>query len=219
VIINCDAVLFDMDGTLIDSTLACERLLRDWATRHNLSADYVVTYSHGRRNLDVVRDLTPHLAIEQEARRLDQEELDYRDGVIAVQGALQLLSALPEDRWAVVTSASRNVAQMRFACAGLPQPRVLICSKDVSRGKPDPEGYLLAAKRLRVRPEHCIVIEDTPAGLEAGRNSGMPVLGITTTFGPDALNCDTIADFTAIKVNVQEDLSLRLEVGANCRKA
>ncbi len=218
-IIKCNAVLFDMDGTLIDSTLACERLLHNWATRNNLPSDYVVTYSHGRRNLDVVRDLTPHLAIEEEAKRLDEEELEYRDGVLAVPGALELLSALPADRWAVVTSASRSVAQMRFACAGLPQPRILICSDDVSRGKPDPEGYLLAAERLRIQPERCLVIEDTPAGLEAGRNSGIPVLGITTTFGPDALNCDTIASFTGITVSVDKDLALRLEVGANCRSA
>jgi mannitol-1-/sugar-/sorbitol-6-phosphatase len=219
VIINCDAVLFDMDGTLIDSTLACEHLLRNWAIRHNLAPDYVIAFGHGRRNLDVVRQLTPHLVVEEEARRLDQEELDYRDGMFAIKGALQLLSALPADRWAVVTSASRSVAQMRFACAGLPAPPVLISSDDVARGKPDPEGYLLAAKRLRFRPERCLVIEDTPAGLEAGRNSGIPVLGITTTFGPDALNCHSIVDFSEITLSVDDDLALRLEIGATRRSA
>jgi sugar-phosphatase len=217
VIIKCDAVLFDMDGTLIDSTLACEQLLRNWAARHNLPADYVITIGHGRRNLDVVRELMPHLSIEEEARRLDREELEYRDGIFAISGALQLLSSLPADRWAVVTSASRAVAQMRFACAGLPTPRVLISSDDVSRGKPDPEGYLLAVKQLHVQPEHCLVIEDTPAGLEAGRNCGIHVLGITTTFGPAALNCDTIVDFTEITASIDGNSGLRLEIGASRR--
>ncbi len=214
-IIKCDAVLFDMDGTLIDSTLACEQLLRNWATRHNLSPDYVITLGHGRRNLDVVRELMPRLSVEDEAKRLDQKELEYRDGIFAISGALQLLSSLPADRWAVVTSASRVVAQMRFACAGLPTPRVLICSDDVNRGKPDPEGYLLAVKQLRVQPERCLVIEDTPAGLEAGRNCGIRVLGITTTFGSATLNCDTITDFTAITASVDGNSGLTLEIGAS----
>jgi len=213
VIIECEAILFDMDGTLIDSTIACEQLLRNWAVRHNLPSDHVITFGHGRRNLDVVRELTPHLPAEQEAEGLDQEELNYRDGIFAVRGALQLLSLLPVGRWAVVTSASRKVAHMRFACAGLPLPSVLISSDDVSRGKPDPEGYLLAATRLGVRPERCLIIEDTPAGVEAGRISGIQVLGITTTFGRDTLNCDTIVDFTEVTVNVGDGSALRLEVG------
>ena len=115
-IIKCDAILFDMDGTLIDSTLACEQLLRNWATRHNLPSDYVVTMAHGRRNLDVVREMTPHLSVEEEAERLDREELEYRDGICAVPGALRLLTSLPADGWAVVTSASRSVRRCARQC-------------------------------------------------------------------------------------------------------
>ena len=212
-IIECEAVLFDMDGTLIDSTLACEQLLRNWAIRHKLSADYVIRAGHGRRNLDLVREVTPHLCVEEEARRLDEEELEYRDGIFAAAGAQRLLSALPADRWAVVTSASRKVAEMRFACAGLPTPRFLVSSDDIKRGKPDPEGYRLAAQLLRVRTERCLVIEDAPAGVEAAQNSGMRVLGITTSFGAAALNCQAIADFMDVRVSVN-DSGLTLEIGA-----
>ena len=197
----CDAILFDLDGTLVDSTIACEMLVRGWAARHGLDAELISAAAQGRRNRDIVREFTPHLPAEEEGERLDQEELLYREGNTAVRGALEIVSALPEASWALVTSASRRVAEMRLECAGFPKPTVLISSDDVRSGKPDPEGYKLAAKRLRVFPVNCLVVEDTPAGLEAGTKAGMQVMGITTTFPQTELRVPTcIDDFTCVDV-------------------
>ena len=119
---RCDAVLFDMDGTLVDSRIACDNLLRSWAARHGLDAELISAASQGRTNRDIAREFTPHLVAEEEGARLDEEELLYRDGNVAVQGAVELVSALPAGSWALVTSASRRVAEMRLECAGLPVP-------------------------------------------------------------------------------------------------
>jgi mannitol-1-/sugar-/sorbitol-6-phosphatase len=218
-IFRCDAVLFDMDGTLVDSRIACDNLLRGWAVRHGLSAELISAAAQGRTNRDIAREFTPHLPAEEEGARLDQEELLYREGNVAVRGAVELVSALPTGSWALVTSASRRVAEMRLECAGLPVPVVLISSDDVQRGKPDPEGYLIAARQLAVEPEHCLVIEDTPAGLEAARRAGMQVLAITTTFPAAELSAATcIADFTYLEVGQTEAsgkprLELRVTAG------
>jgi mannitol-1-/sugar-/sorbitol-6-phosphatase len=198
-------MLFDMDGTLVDSRIACDNLLRSWANRHGLDAELISATVHGRTNRDIAREFTPHLIAEEEGARLDQEELLYRDGNIAVRGAVELVSALPVGSWALVTSASRRVAEMRLECAGLPLPAVLVSSDDVRRGKPDPEGYLMAADRLGVAPERCLVIEDTPTGLKAAQKAGMQVLAITTTFPAAELNAATcIADFTCLELRQTE---------------
>jgi sugar-phosphatase len=200
-IFRCDALLFDMDGTLVDSRIACDNLLRGWAVRHGLNAELISGAAQGRTNRDIAREFTPHLTAEEEGERLDQEELLYGEGNVAVRGAVELVSALPVGSWALVTSASRRVAEMRLECAGLRLPAVLVSSDDVRRGKPDPEGYLMAAGQLGVEPERCLVIEDTPAGLEAARRAGMQVLAITTTFPAAELNTETcIADFTCLEV-------------------
>lgn len=203
-----------MDGTLVDSRIACENLLRSWAGRHGLDAQVISAAAQGRTNKDMVREFTPQLPVDEEAAWLDEEELRYREGNLAVGGALALVSALPVGSWGLVTSASRRVAEMRLECAGLPVPAVLISSDDVRWGKPDPEGYLLAAERLSVIPERCLVIEDTPAGLEAAQRAGMQALAITTTFPANELDATTcIADFTSLQVSGTEvPRELRLEV-------
>jgi len=218
-IFRCDAVLFDMDGTLVDSRIACENLVRSWAARRGLDAEVISASAQGRTNKDIVREFTPHLPVHEEARWLNEEELRYREGNVAVQGALEIVSVLPDGSWALVTSASRRVAEMRLECAGLPTPAVLISSDDVRLGKPDPEGYLMAAERLGVAPAHCLVIEDTPAGLEAARSAGMDVVGITTTFPAVELNATTcIADFTCPQVGTASGkLRLELRVGKRDR--
>lgn len=204
-IFRCDAVLFDMDGTLVDSRIACDNLLRSWAVRHGLDAELISAAAQGRTNRDIAREFTPHLRAEEEGARLDREELLYREGNVAVRGAVELVSALPAGSWALVTSASRRVAEMRIECAGLPVPTVLVSSDDIRRGKPDPEGYLMAAGQLAVEPEHCLVVEDTPAGLEAARRAGMQILAITTTFSAAELSARTcIADFTCLEVGQTE---------------
>jgi sugar-phosphatase len=218
---RCDAVLFDMDGTLVDSRIACEKLVRGWALRHGLDAELISTAAQGRTNRDIIREFTPHLPVNEESVRLNEEELLYREGNVAIRGAVEIISALPTRSWALVTSASRPVAEMRLECAGLPAPAVLISSDDVRLGKPDPEGYLMAAERLGVAPEHCLVIEDTPAGLEAARTAGMQALAITTTFPATELNAAIcITDLTCLEVRkteVQGKLRFELRVTESVR--
>jgi mannitol-1-/sugar-/sorbitol-6-phosphatase len=210
----CDAVLFDMDGTLVDSRIACENLVRAWAARRGLNPEVISASGQGRTNRDIVREFAPHLPANEEAAWLNEEELRYREGNVAVQGALDVVSALPSRSWALVTSASRRVAEMRLECAGLPAPVVLISSDDVRFGKPHPEGYLMAAEQLGVAPAECLVIEDTPAGLEAAQRAGMDALAITTTFPAAELNATAcIADFRCLQVSETEVLGkLRLEL-------
>ncbi len=184
---RCDAILFDMDGTLVDSTLCVEGIMGRWAMKHGIDRDFVLQASHGRRTIDSIRAAAPHLDAGEEAKEIDAEELVAREGIVEVPGALHLLSKLKPHQWAVVTSASRALATFRMGCARLPLPEVLISGDDVTNGKPDPEGYLKAASHLGVSPERCVVVEDTPAGILAGRRAGMNVVAVTTTFAPEKL--------------------------------
>jgi mannitol-1-/sugar-/sorbitol-6-phosphatase len=185
--LSCKAILFDMDGTLVDSTACVEATWERWARKHGIDLPHLLQVSHGRRTVDTLNEIAPHLDVESEAKALEEEELTTREGIVAVAGASQLLRRLKEHQWAVVTSASRALATARLGYAGLPVPPILISGEDVSHGKPDPEGYRKAADRLGVLYDHCVVVEDTPAGILAGRNAGMTVLAITTTFAAEHL--------------------------------
>jgi sugar-phosphatase len=203
--LTCEALLFDMDGTLVNSMACVEGAWRAWAARHGLDARALLEDSHGRQNQETILRVAPHLNTPDELAHLARLEEDCRD-VVAVPGARELLSALAVDglvgadglvsadpfgraaeHWAVVTSAWRSLAEIRLGCAGLPLPRVLVTAEEVSRGKPDPAGYLLAAERLGVSPAACIVVEDAPVGVEAGRAAGMRVIGIATTYPHERL--------------------------------
>src|SRR5690349_10163548 len=170
---DVDAVLLDMDGTLVDSTAVVVRLWRSWAARHGVDPEAILAMSHGRRGDDVLAQFAPP-TVDQvaELKWLATRELVERDGIVAVQGAAELLAALPADRYAVVTSATRELTAVRMDAAALPLPRTLVGADDVIRGKPDPEGYLRAAELLQVDPARCLVVEDASAGLEAGRAAG-----------------------------------------------
>jgi mannitol-1-/sugar-/sorbitol-6-phosphatase len=201
-IFDCDAVLFDMDGTLVDSTVCVEAMWRKWAARHHLDADGILAVCHGRRTVDTIAEVVPHLDVTVEAQRFEAEELEAEEGVVGVAGAAGLLAAISALEWAVVTSASRELAARRLRLGGLPVPMVLVGADDVRRGKPDPEGYLTAAQRLGFAPENCLVVEDTPAGIESGRAGGMQVIGITTTYPPRMLRgVPCIENFTGIRVS------------------
>jgi len=201
--LSCEAILFDMDGTLVDSKACVESIWKRWALRHGIDVHSLLQTSHGRRTEDTIKDIAPHLDIEAEATALQTEELAARRGIIAVGGSSQLLSRLRENQWAVVTSASRALAKVRLECAGLPVPSQLISGDDVHCGKPDPEGYLKAAERLGVPNNHCVVVEDTPAGILAGRNAGMTVLALGTTFAPEHLSGALwVPDFNHVKFSV-----------------
>src|SRR5437588_202404 len=139
--LTCTAVLLDMDGTLVDSTECVVRQWRRWAARHGLPLEPILELSHGRPTIETIRIVAPHLATAEEIESFDGAEIEDREGVKAVPGVAQFLAALPQDRWAVVTSASTQLARVRLECAGLPIPAVLVSADDVRRGKPDPEPY------------------------------------------------------------------------------
>jgi sugar-phosphatase len=178
---DCDAVLFDMDGTIVDSRALVEMMWLRWARRRGVAAEAVLAVAHGRPTLDTMRLVAPQFATPEEAAALDAEEAGEEGGEVQVPGAGALLGALPANRWAVFTSAFQAIARARIARVGLPVPAVLLGADDVARGKPDPEGYLEAARRLGVAPDRCLVFEDTQPGVSAARAMGAPVVGLLTT--------------------------------------
>lgn len=188
---ECSAVIFDLDGVLVDSAAVVERQWRRWAGARGLRAEPFLRVCHGRRALDTIRLAAPHLNAEAEVAAFDPAE--DADAVGPHAGAFRLLTALPPDAWGVATSGTRTAAAARLRRAGLPLPRVLVCAEDVTRGKPSPDAYLVAAARLQAPPGDCLVVEDAPAGVEAARSAGMTVVGLTTTHPPDQLGAEAIA--------------------------
>jgi sugar-phosphatase len=179
--IRCRGVLFDLDGVLVDSTPAVARVWTSWAREHGLEPDEVVRQAHGRPSIATIRELLPHADHAAEDREVERCEIADIEGVIPLPGAMDLLRALPLDRWAIVTSCSRPLAGVRIAAAGLPKPKHLVTSSDVQRGKPDPEPYLKGAQILGMPATDCIVFEDAPAGIRAGKAAGARVLALRTT--------------------------------------
>lgn len=184
----CEAILFDMDGVLVNSNANVERHWRLWAADHGFDAEQILHISHGRPTLETMRLVAPHLSVEAEARQMHERVAIDLEGVEEVLGVQDLVTALPEDQWAVVTSADWLLAPGRLQHVGLRVPKVMITSDDVARGKPDPEGYLKAASRLGIAPEKCLVIEDAIAGVKAARAAGMQVIAITTTYSASELS-------------------------------
>lgn len=185
---DCDALLFDLDGVLVDSAALVERTWRRWAEANGLDPADVIEAAHGRRTIETVRLVAPDLAAEAEVARLAASESNETDGVYEVPGARALLKDLPAQAWAVVTSGVRAVAELRIRHTRLPVPSVLVCADEIRAGKPDPEGYLAAAARLDVESERCVVVEDAPPGIEAARAAGMHAIGVLGTYGREALS-------------------------------
>jgi mannitol-1-/sugar-/sorbitol-6-phosphatase len=195
--IRCRGVLFDLDGVLVDSTPAVARVWAGWAHEHGFDPDEVVKKAHGRPSLTTIRELLPHADHAAENREVERREIADVQGVIPLPGAMELLQALPQDRWAIVTSCTRALAGVRIGAAGLPKPKHLVTATDVKQGKPNPEPYLRGAQILGVPASECIVIEDAPAGIRAGRAAGARVLALRTTASDAELQqagADWIAD-------------------------
>jgi len=174
-------MLFDMDGVLINSIPAVERVWRRWAIAHSFGPDEVVRLAHGRPSIATVRDLLPEADHEAENSIIEREEMADVAGVLPLPGAKELLSSLPPDRWAIVTSCTRPLAEVRIRAAGLPKPGFLLTSSDVKLGKPHPEPYIKAATHLGFSPADCVVVEDVPAGIRSGKESGARVIALRTT--------------------------------------
>ena len=206
-IFEVDAILFDIDGTLVDSTGTVERTWRVWAAQRGLPADDILAVCHGRRTEDTVADFLPAAERAAAVAELERLELGDLDEVVALPAASEILTALPADRWAAVTSGSGSLMRARLGAAGLPLPRVLVAAEDVSAGKPDPQGYRRAAEGLGVAVTRCLVVEDAPAGLAAGHAAGASVLAVATSHPVDDLRAAhaVVADLRSLRVEVSAD--------------
>ena len=205
--LEVDAILFDIDGTLVDSTDAVEGIWTTWAARRGLDAAEILEVSHGRRTEDTLRLFLPEDSVAEAVAELAAMEHAEDGEVLALPGVAELLAALPKERWAAVTSGTRTVMLPRLASAGLPEPSVLVAAEDVRVGKPDPEGYRLAAEQLGHDVTRCLVVEDAPAGIEAARAAGAASLGVATSHDRDVLRGadEVVADLTSLTVSLRPD--------------
>jgi len=208
----CGAVLFDMDGTLVDSTRVVERAWHWWAKRHEIPLEAVLSFSHGRPTVATMERFLPGRNHAEELDEMARYEETQLKGIVAVPGAAQVVRALQNHPWAIVTSAWRTLAEARITAAGLPVPKVIVPVDEIRNGKPDPEGFLCAAELLGVPREECLVFEDTRPGIEAGINAGMQVVGILTTMSSKQLkHRPLIRDFRDVAIRPDGD-HLKIDV-------
>jgi mannitol-1-/sugar-/sorbitol-6-phosphatase len=215
-ILRCRGLLLDMDGVLIYSNPSVERTWAKWAERHGLDVDAVLAAAHGRPTIETIGLLTPHLDAAGETDWVERTEGADPEGVVAIPGARELLAALRSDAFAVVTSATRPLAQARFRQVGVELPPQLVTADDIARGKPDPEPYLAGAARLGVDASDCVVVEDSPAGIAAGRAAGAAVIALATTYPVSRLHGAEVVveDLSAISITDLGAGSLRIAVSA-----
>ena len=188
---------------LVDSRAVVEDIWRRWATERGYDPAPYLRVAHGRRIRETLESVDPTIDLDREVRELDATEAADTSPLTAIPGALELVRSLAPDRWAIVTSGGYGLASRRLDRAGIPHPAVFVTAEHVQRGKPDPQGYLLAAERLGRDPAACIVFEDAPPGLEAARTAGARVVALTTTHAREDLPGAerTIADFTSVRVS------------------
>lgn len=179
--VSAQALLFDLDGVLINSIPAVERVWSRWAAERGLNVEEVLHRAHGRPSIETLRYLVPNADHEAENRLVEEAEINDVEGIVPLPGVKALLSALPSDRWAIVTSCTRSLAEVRIRAAGLPRPGLFITSNDITCGKPHPEPYRKGAMGLGFAPEECIVVEDALAGIGSGKAAGSRVIAFTTT--------------------------------------
>jgi sugar-phosphatase len=211
----CDAILFDLDGVLVDSHECVERTWRLWAAEQHLDPELVLREAHGRRTYETIARVAPHLDAAAEGARIAASETGETRGLYEIAGARELLASLPARSWAIVTSGIRSVAETRIRHMRLPSPTVLVPADEISHGKPHPEGYLTAARHLAIEPARCVVVEDAPPGLDAARAAGMRAIGVLGTFPPDALAAAdvVVSSVAALRVTPRNG---RLEIGFDC---
>ncbi len=202
--LECAAILFDMDGTLVDSTAVVEKAWGWWAKRHNIPLQELLKFSHGRPTEATMENFLPGADHTGELVEMLIYEEQETDGIVPVPGAADAIAVAQKGAWAVVTSATRRLAEIRLKVSNLAIPRVLVSVDQIGRGKPDPEGFLLAAERLGVAPKDCLVFEDTGPGVQAGLRAGMQVVGLLTTVPREQLSCERVVrDFLSVSVLFQ----------------
>ncbi|WPN61368.1 HAD-IA family hydrolase [Pseudomonas sp. P9_35] len=206
------AFLFDMDGTLLNSIAAAERIWTRWALRHGVDVATFLPTIHGVRAIDTIaRQRLPGVDAQAEAEQITREEIEDVEGVVQVLGAQAFLNSLPPERWAIVTSAPMALALRRMEAAAIPRPLVMVTAEDVSDGKPNPACYRLAAERLQVTPQECLVFEDAEAGIQAGEAAEADVLVVTATHTHPVVTLHPqIKDYLGLGIEVDEAGLMRL---------
>ncbi|GAA3553917.1 HAD family hydrolase [Streptomyces osmaniensis] len=204
--IRAHALLFDNDGTLVSSLASVDRCWARWAAEYGITEEFGRVELHGRPAVEIVAELLPADVVPEALARIEAMEVEDvpNDGVQLLPGTKAFLDSLPADRWAVVTSATRRLAEARLDAVGI-LPKTMITADDITRGKPDPEPYLLAARELGVDPADCVVFEDAPAGLAAGRAAGMTTVALTTTHQAHEVDADLVVkDLSALSALVSD---------------
>jgi len=214
-IVEASALLFDMDGTLIDSRVVVEKIWKRWCDENGIDWHEVLPRLHGVRMLDSVKMFVkPGMDVDAVYERLYREEVEDVDGIVPIPGALELLASLPADRWTIVTSADTVLATARLGAAGIVPPPRMVTGEIVTHGKPDPEGYLLGAERMGADPRDCVVFEDAKAGIDAGLAAGSRVIAIggdhTGEVPPDV---EWITHLTHLRFDGVHEGKVRLIVG------
>lgn len=207
--LECTAILFDLDGVLIDSTECITRHWQDWAQQHDLDIAAIMQVAHGRRTIETMRMVAPHLLLEEEVWRFEAGEVVDTQGIVTIDGALALLASIPANAWAIVTSGSRALATARLRSRGLPVPSTMVTADDVVNGKPHPEPYSTAAHLLGLHADECVVVEDSPAGLAAAAAAGMRSIAVASTH-----ECAELTEATLVARQLRE---IHVSVGTDAR--
>ena len=184
---NVKAILFDLDGVLIDSTSCIERHWQEWSQKHDIDLVKILQNAHGVRTIETMKIVAPHLNIEKEAAQFTANEILDTEGVVAIPGSKALIDQIPINQWTIVTSGSYDLVQARLKKSGLPMPKAIVTADSVSQGKPSPEPYLMGAKKLDTSIDECCVVEDAPIGIRAGKNAGALVIGVLSTHSREEL--------------------------------
>jgi sugar-phosphatase len=212
---SCSGILFDLDGVLVDSISSVERAWLKFAERHHLDPAAVLHAAHGHRSVETVRLLVPDADVEAENLIVEQDEINDAEGLVATEGAAELLSVLSPDRWAIVTSGTRPLATARLRAAGIPIPKHLIAADGVVNGKPHPEPYLKGAAALGLSPANCLVFEDAPTGIRSAQAAGAKVIGVVGTYDAAQLHSAEGLVSSLSHVSVEMDvngLTIRIPV-------
>jgi mannitol-1-/sugar-/sorbitol-6-phosphatase len=205
--LRCKGILFDMDGILISSIGSVERSWTKWALLRGVDPALARETAHGRRAVETIAKLRPDLDNNAELTVIEDMEVEDNEGLTVLPGVLDLLAALPLDRWTVVTSATERLARIRMATAGIPVPEKLVTADKVKRGKPDPEPFLAGAGLLGFAPADCVVFEDSPSGVAAGRAAGCTVVATTFSHSAESLGSAhyLVRDLTGIRIESASD--------------
>lgn len=207
ILIRCKGILFDMDGILISSIRSVERSWTRWARLRGVDPAVARRTAHGRRAIETVATLRPDLDSEAELKVVEGIEIEENKGLEVLPGVLELLAALPEDRWTVVTSATERLARLRMQAGGVPAPKKLVTASHVTRGKPHPEPFLAGAKLLGIAPADCVVFEDSASGAKAGRAAGCTVVATPFSHPAESLGAAhyLVRDMTGVRVKSEDD--------------